>query len=102
MAGTIGSVGGSPAADQTTGQTQSKPKDDVSKEAFMQLLVSQIKNQNPLNPTDGVQFLSQLAQFSELEQLINIKDELSDIHKTIGQSPNSMDTASGRNSSSNV
>ena len=33
------------------------------KNTFLQLLIAQIKNQNPLSPTDGVQFLSQLAQF---------------------------------------
>jgi flagellar basal-body rod modification protein FlgD len=44
-----------------------------SKELFLQLLVAQIKNQDPLNPTDGTQFVSQLAQFSELEQIIAIR-----------------------------
>jgi flagellar basal-body rod modification protein FlgD len=51
-------------------------KDLVSQDAFLQLLVAQIKNQDPLNPADGTQFLSQLAQFSELEQLIGIRNEL--------------------------
>jgi flagellar basal-body rod modification protein FlgD len=46
----------------------------MGKDAFLQLLVAQIKNQNPLNPADGVQFLSQLAQFSQLEQTMGIKD----------------------------
>ena len=48
----------------------------VSKNQFLQLLVAQIKNQNPLNPADGVEFLTQLAQFSQLEQLININTKL--------------------------
>jgi flagellar basal-body rod modification protein FlgD len=43
---------------------------------FLQLLVAQIKNQDPLNPTDSVQFVSQLAQFSELEQVIAIRGDL--------------------------
>lgn len=47
-----------------------------SKELFLQLLVAQIKNQDPLNPTDSVQFVSQLAQFSELEQIIGIRGDL--------------------------
>jgi flagellar basal-body rod modification protein FlgD len=46
----------------------------MGKDAFLQLLVAQIKNQNPLDPADGVQFLSQLAQFSQLEQTMGIKD----------------------------
>lgn len=82
MANTIGALGASTAADQTM-DSAPKANQDVSKEAFMQLLVAQIKNQNPLNPTDGVQFLSQLAQFSELEQLINIKSEISGLRETL-------------------
>jgi flagellar basal-body rod modification protein FlgD len=82
MANTIGAVGASTASDQTTGSAP-KANQDVSKEAFMQLLVAQIKNQNPLNPTDGVQFLTQLAQFSELEQLINIKSEISGLREAL-------------------
>jgi len=45
-----------------------------SKELFLQLLVAQIKNQDPLNPADSMQFVSQLAQFSELEQVIAIRN----------------------------
>src|SRR5437588_10473208 len=44
----------------------------VNEQTFLQLLVSQIKNQDPLSPTDSMQFVSQLAQFSSLEQLIGI------------------------------
>ena len=48
----------------------------ANENTFLQLLVAQIKNQDPLNPQDSVQFLSQLAQFSQLEQLIGIRQEL--------------------------
>jgi len=47
-----------------------------TEQMFLQLLVAQIKNQDPLNPTDSVQFVSQLAQFSELEQVIAIRGDL--------------------------
>jgi flagellar basal-body rod modification protein FlgD len=60
---------------QTLESANSK-QSEVSKDAFLQLLVAQIKNQDPLNPTDGAQFLSQLAQFSQLEQLIGLRDDL--------------------------
>ena len=49
----------------------------------MQLLVAQIKNQNPLNPADGTQFLTQLAQFSELEQMVGIRDEVSALRQQV-------------------
>lgn len=47
-----------------------------SEQMFLQLLVAQLKNQDPLNPTDSTQFVSQLAQFSELEQVIAIRGDI--------------------------
>ncbi len=51
-----------------------KPASDAltSKDTFLKLLVAQIKNQDPTNPTDSTQFVGQLTQYSELEQLIGI------------------------------
>jgi flagellar basal-body rod modification protein FlgD len=34
--------------------------------------VAQVKNQDPLNPTDSIQFVGQLVSFSQLEQLLGI------------------------------
>ena len=48
----------------------------ATQSTFLQLLVSQIKNQDPLNPADPVQFLSQLTSYSQLEQLMQINQEL--------------------------
>ena len=48
----------------------------TSEDAFLKLLVSQIQHQDPLNPSDGVQFLTQLTGFSQLEQLIQINQRL--------------------------
>lgn len=45
---------------------------ELGKEAFLQLLVCQIQNQDPLNPQDDTEFVSQLAQFSQLEQMQNL------------------------------
>jgi flagellar basal-body rod modification protein FlgD len=66
------------AADPLAAATGTGLKVDelANKETFLQLLVAQIKNQDPLQPTDGIQFVSQLAQFSQLEQLIGIKGDL--------------------------
>jgi flagellar basal-body rod modification protein FlgD len=44
----------------------------TSEQTFLQLLVAQIQNQDPLNPTDSIQFVGQLVQYSELEQLMGI------------------------------
>lgn len=45
---------------------------------FLTLLVSQIQNQDPLNPQDPSEFTAQLTQFSSLEQLINIGQSISE------------------------
>src|SRR3954463_10283276 len=67
--------GSNSAADAAQSTTAAKSTSQmIGKDAFLQLLVAQIKNQNPLNPADGVQFLSQLAQFSQLEQTMGIKE----------------------------
>ena len=64
------------AAAANTTQAAAGKATPVNKEMFMQLLVAQIKNQNPLNPADGVQFLTQLAQFTELEQLAGMRTDM--------------------------
>ena len=51
----------------------------VTKNMFLQLLVAQIKNQDPLNPTDGTAFLTQLAQFQQLEQSMNMGQDVTAI-----------------------
>ena len=55
----------------------------VSKNMFLQLLVAQIKNQDPLNPADGVQFLTQLAQFTQLEQSMSMSTDLAAIRAAL-------------------
>jgi len=47
-----------------------------TEEMFLQLLVSQLQNQDPLNPTDSTTLVTQLAQFSELEQVIGIRSDI--------------------------
>jgi flagellar basal-body rod modification protein FlgD len=65
----------------------------ANEDTFLQLLVAQIQNQDPTNPTDSVQFLSQLAQFSPLEQLIGIRQELQPASSTGATDPTTGTTA---------
>ena len=64
----------------TTGAASSgastSPANGVNEQVFLNLLVAQLKNQDPMNPTDSTQFVSQLAQFSELEQVIGIRGDI--------------------------
>jgi len=48
----------------------------MGKDQFLQLLVAQMKNQDPMNPMDGTQMAAQLAQFSSVEQLTQINETL--------------------------
>ena len=48
----------------------------ANENTFLQLLVAQIKNQDPTQPMDSTAFLSQLAQFSQLEQLVGIRQDI--------------------------
>lgn len=43
---------------------------------FLKLMIAQMKNQDPLNPTDSTQYMSQIAQFSTVEQTINTNSKL--------------------------
>ena len=49
---------------------------DLGEDAFMQLLVTQLKHQDPLDPAKNEDMLAQLAQFSSLEQLGELNDNI--------------------------
>ena len=69
----------------TSGKTASTGTTQVTKNMFLQLLVAQIKNQDPMSPSDGAQFLGQLAQFQQLEQSMNSGQDLSAIRSDLDQ-----------------
>jgi flagellar basal-body rod modification protein FlgD len=70
----------------STSSTQSAAGSTApSEQMFLQLLVAQIKNQDPTNPADGTQFVAQLAQFSQLEQTIAIRQNMDILAKAATQ-----------------
>lgn len=60
----------------SSNQTSTKEAGKVDYDSFLQLLVAQLKNQDPLNPADPTQFVSQLATLSGLEQSIKHNEKL--------------------------
>ena len=66
--------------------TPSTDKLSADKNTFLKLLVTQLQNQDPLSPADGTQFVTQLAQFTSLEQSTQMSQDVSairaDIEKT--------------------
>ena len=65
-------------------QAASGDNSTLGKDAFLQLLVTQMKYQDPLDPQDNGEYLAQLAQFSALEQMTNVSEGLSNVSKLVG------------------
>jgi flagellar basal-body rod modification protein FlgD len=63
----------------TTSTAKKTPSQELGKDAFLKLLVTQLQHQDPLNPMESVEFTGQLAQFSSLEQLTSLNDSFSGI-----------------------
>lgn len=54
-------------------------KNELGKNEFMDLMIAQLKNQNPLEPQDNGEFISQLAQFSSLEEMQKLSGSVDDV-----------------------
>ena len=64
-------------------QKAASPADGLANEqTFLKLFVAQLKNQDPLKPQDGTQFVAQLAQFSSLEQELQMRQDLDALLKS--------------------
>jgi flagellar basal-body rod modification protein FlgD len=87
-----------------SGSTSSSDFNNLaSEDTFLKLFVAQLQNQDPLNPNeqDPTQMVSELAQFSQLEQLVNIGQNVQSIDTTLTTANTTGGSSSGDTSGSN-
>ena len=75
-------------ASSTTGAAATPKRETaLDRDAFLQLLVTQLRHQDPTQPKADGEFIAQLAQFSSLEQLTQIQKTLDAMSKQMGITP---------------
>ena len=70
-------------ANTVNGRTASQ---QLGKDDFLKLLITQLSNQDPTNPMEDTQFIAQMAQFSSLEQMTNMNESFSKMASMINSS----------------
>lgn len=62
-----------------------KPKDNsLGKDEFLKILITQLTNQNPMEPLSNSEYIAQMAQFSSVEQLTNISSQMAALSQNLG------------------
>ncbi|REK57903.1 MAG: flagellar hook capping protein [Thermobacillus sp.] len=61
-----------------------KDRNVLGKDDFLHLLVTQLRNQNPLEPLSNTEYIAQMAQFTSVEQLMNLVGEMSALRHNLG------------------
>ncbi len=76
--GTLPAGSSTSTSSSTSASSSSILANGLGENTFLKLLVAQLQYQNPLSPTDGTQFMSQLAQFAQVEKLNDISSSQTD------------------------
>ena len=77
------------AAYEASKTEDTKVNNDLDKNAFLKLLITQLENQDPMDPQDNCEFVAEMAQFSSLEQMTNMNESLTKINTLVSN----MDTS---------
>jgi flagellar basal-body rod modification protein FlgD len=96
--GTTGTTGssGTSGSDQSSTDSTITATDALGNETtFLQLLVAQIQNQDPTQPMDSSTFLTQLASFTQVEQLIGIREDVQQLVPGASSSTSATNSTNG-------
>jgi flagellar basal-body rod modification protein FlgD len=80
----LGASGATPISEilgQQPAKTTATPSKELGQDAFLKLLVAQLRYQDPSNPADGTQFLAQTAQFTQVEKLGQLAQDQANLLK---------------------
>lgn len=83
-------AGTSSVSTATTSQTAINST--LGKDEFLKLLITQIRHQDAMNPMDDKEFISQMAQFSSLEQMQNLNNTMETSFKSMAQSQENLNS----------
>jgi flagellar basal-body rod modification protein FlgD len=82
----INSIAASGLDQFTFKQDQRRPKDELGQSQFLELMITQIKHQDPLNPVESGEFLSQLAQFGTVNGITELQSSFDVLASTLQSS----------------
>jgi flagellar basal-body rod modification protein FlgD len=80
---TANAAANAPAGGSAAGTERAGLDALAQRDTFLKLLVAQVQNQDPLSPQDPIEFVSQLAQFSQLETLLSMRTSLESIQQSL-------------------
>lgn len=72
----VNNIGTSTTTQSSSTQSAKSSESSLGKDDFLKLLVTQMQYQDPMKPMDDTQFVSQMAQFSSLEQMQNLNSSM--------------------------
>src|SRR3954463_12259944 len=76
------------AATASTASSTKKADQALGKDDFLKLMVAQMKNQDPMNPSDDKDNIAQMAQFSSLEQITNLANATQELPNPLSMTQN--------------